>query len=60
MSELKRFLTWLIDNDIAFTHIDEAVKAFREKEIYDENKELYPFLGSDNATTDPGIKFKVY
>lgn len=28
-NEVKNFIKWLIDNDIAFTHIDEAVKAFR-------------------------------
>ncbi len=29
MSELKRFIAWCIENDLAFTHIDEAVRAFR-------------------------------
>ena len=29
MNELKRFIKWCIDNDIAFTHINEAVSAFR-------------------------------
>ena len=32
MNQVKRFIKWCIDNDIAFTHIDEAVEAFKNQE----------------------------
>ena len=32
MNEVKRFIRYLIENDLAFTHIDEAVKLFRNSE----------------------------
>ena len=27
--EVKRFIKWLIDEDLAFTHLDEAVQIFK-------------------------------
>ena len=32
MNEVKRFVRYLIENDLAFTHIDEAVRLFSEYE----------------------------
>jgi hypothetical protein len=32
VAKLKRFIKWCIDNNIAFTHINEAIKTFRKQE----------------------------
>ncbi len=56
MSELKRFIRWCIKNDLAFTHIAEAIEAFRGSEEGHVSKEelrreYWPFL-EERMTAD--------
>ena len=46
MNQVKRFIKWLIDNDIAFTRIDETVRAFKKQ---DNVLPEFPKLGDSDS-----------
>lgn len=52
MTALKRFIKWCIDNDLAFTNIDEAIRSFREDEddISDGLKTLDKMATTDGTS----------
>ncbi len=33
MSSLNRFIRWCIDNDLAFTHLEDAVLTFKTQDV---------------------------
>lgn len=58
MNQVKRFIKWCIDNDIAFTHIDEAVEAFKDREevvrMVPPSTIVKPYWNSDDITIIDG------
>lgn len=42
MNQVKKFVKWLIDNDIAFTNIDEAVRVFKNQEVQEIQRIAQP------------------